>query len=473
MRLYFMGICGTAMGHVALLARELRHEVCGADTGVYPPMSEVLKAAGVGVFEGYDAARLQSLRPDLIIVGNVITRGNPEMEWLLDTRALPYTSLPAFLGESVLRHRRNLVVTGTHGKTTTAALAAFLLRTTRGEPGWLIGGVPRDLPTGASAGRPQAPFVIEGDEYDSAFFDKRSKFIHYWPWLITINNIEFDHADIFHDLKDVGRAFAHLLKIVPHNGFALVNGDDANIAALPPAPWTTVFRVGTAESCDLRLENFSEDENGASFDLVWRGQRWDTVRWGLPGLFNARNAAMAALAAGLALDPREPARLPLGALASFQGVRRRQELLRQDERVAVIEDFGHHPTAMRETLAALRKKHPGRRLLACFEPRSNTARLRVFQTELAEALAQADGVFIGPIHRVEKTPESERLDLNALCAQINGGANGMVKARHFAANQELLAAVLAAARETGAPCLAVFFTNGSFDGIIAEFAREA
>lgn len=236
MRLYFMGICGTAMGHAALLARELRHEVCGADTGVYPPMSEVLKAAGVGVFEGYDAARLQLLRPDLVIVGNVITRGNPEMEWLLDTRSLPYTSLPAFLGESVLRHRRNLVVTGTHGKTTTAALTAFLLRAARGEPGWLIGGVPRDLPTGAAAGRPQAPFIIEGDEYDSAFFDKRSKFIHYWPWLVTINNIEFDHADIFHDLKDVGRAFAHLLKIVPRNGFALVNGDDANIAALPPAP---------------------------------------------------------------------------------------------------------------------------------------------------------------------------------------------------------------------------------------------
>jgi UDP-N-acetylmuramate: L-alanyl-gamma-D-glutamyl-meso-diaminopimelate ligase len=478
MRLYFMGICGTAMGHAALLARELGHEACGADTGIYPPMSDVLGEAGIQIFEGYDHARLLALRPDLVIVGNVTTRGHDEMEWLLDTRALPYVSLPAFLGEIMLRWRRNLVITGTHGKTTTATLAAFLLRSVRVEAGWLIGGVPRDLPGGALAGRPETPFVIEGDEYDSAFFDKRSKFIHYYPWLVTINNLEFDHADIFRDLADVQRTFAHLLKIVPRNGFALLNGDDPNIAALPPAPWTSIVRVGTGETCDLRIENFAEDDGGARFDLTWRGQPWQTVQWGLTGLFNARNAAMAALAAGLALDPEDPTRLPLAALETFQGVRRRQEILRQDATIMVVEDFGHHPTAIRETLAALRQRHPGRRLLACFEPRSNTARTRVFQAGLPAALAPADHVLIGPIYRAEKTPEAERLDLDAVCAAINADVAHLpgilAKARHFDTNAELLAAALEISRDSDhQPSLVVFFTNGSFDGIIAEFVEQA
>jgi len=466
------------MGHAALLAREFGHEVGGSDTGVYPPMSEVLQGAGITIFEGYDPARLAGLRPDLVIVGNVTTRGHEEMEWLLDTRAIPYVSLPGFLSDVILRWRRNLVITGTHGKTTTATLAAYLLRAAGVEAGWLIGGVPRDLPGGATAGRPDAPFVIEGDEYDSAFFDKRSKFIHYCPWLVTINNLEFDHADIFRDLEDVQRTFAHLLKIVPRNGFALLNGDDANIAALPPAPWTQVVRVGVGESCDLRIENFSEDDRGARFDLTWLGQPWTTVSWGLTGLFNARNAAMAALAAGLSLDPANPTRLPLAALETFQGVRRRQEILREDARMMVIEDFGHHPTAIRETLAALRQRHPGRRLLACFEPRSNTARTRVFQAELPGALAPADHILIGPIHRGEKTPADQRLDLDAVCAAINAEVAhlpGVVaKARHFEANAEVLAAALEIARDPeNQPGLAVFFTNGSFDGIIAEFTQQA
>ncbi len=462
------------MGHAALLAREFGHEVVGSDTGVYPPMSDVLREAGIKVFEGYDHGRLGSLRPDLVVVGSVISRGNEEMEWLLDTRALPYVSLPAFLSEAVLRWRRNLVITGTHGKTTTSTLTAFLLAAVGTEPGWLIGGVPRDLAGGAASGRPEAPFVIEGDEYDSAFFDKRSKFIHYLPWLVVINNLEFDHADIFRDLADVQRTFTHLLKIIPRNGFVLLNGDDPNVAALPPAPWTTTVFVGTGENCDLRIVNFTEDDRGARFDLHWQGKRWNTVHWGLSGLFNARNAAMAALAAGLAIDPRNPTVLPLAILETFQGVRRRQEILRQDNQVMVVEDFGHHPTAMRETLEALRQRNPGRTIFACFEPRSNTARTRTFQANLPVALALADLVFIGPIHRGEKTPEAERLDLNAICTELNHAVDDTTKARHFATNQELLVAVLAASTETSnRPALVVFFTNGSFDGIITEFVEQA
>jgi UDP-N-acetylmuramate: L-alanyl-gamma-D-glutamyl-meso-diaminopimelate ligase len=315
--------------------------------------------------------------------------------------------------------------------------------------------------------------VIEGDEYDSAFFDKRSKFIHYQPWLVTINNIEFDHADIFRDLADVQRTFEHLRKIVPGSGFILENGDDANIAALPAALWTTTLRVGTGAGNDLRLAEFAEDENGARFDLVWRGKKWETVRWGLPGLFNARNAAMAALAAGLALDPKEPAKLSLAALKDFRGARRRQEELRKDARVAVIEDFGHHPTAVRETLSALRRRHPGRRLLACLEPRSNTARTRAWQAELPGALAEAEEVFIGPIHRAEKTPAAERLDLAAVCAVVNAGEK-VARAQHFATNRAVLAAVLEVSKALGAaPHAVVFFTNGSFDGIVGEFVKGA
>ncbi len=464
------------MGHAALLAREFGHEVVGADQEVYPPMSEVLRLANIKIFEGYDHGRLAALRPDLVVVGNVVSRGHDEMEWLLDTRAIPFVSMPAFLSESILRWRRNLVIAGTHGKTTTSALAAYLLRSLGADPGWLIGGVPRDLPQGATAGRPDAPFVIEGDEYDSAFFDKRSKFIHYNPWLVTINNLEFDHADIFRDLADVQRTFSHLLKIIPRNGYALLNGDDPNVAALPEATWTNTALVGTGAHCDLRIENYSEDDRGARFDLVWQGHRWGTINWGLPGLFNARNAAMGALAAGLSLDPVNPTRVPLNALDNFQGVQRRQDVLRQDSHVVVMEDFGHHPTAILETLAALRQRHPGRRLLACFEPRSNTARTKVFQAALPEALGQADHVFIGPIHRAEKTPADLRLDLDVVCAEINSASapGAVAKALHFATNAELLEAALAVARDPlNQPLLAVFFTNGSFDGIITEFSEKA
>src|SRR5438477_6306568 len=205
--IYFMGVAGTAMGNAALLARTAGHEVVGADSGVYPPMSTVLANAGIALHEGYDAARLKSLAPDLVVIGNAMSRGNPEVEWLLETRALPFTSLPALLHDLILKTRRNVVVCGTHGKTTTTAIAAFLLRENGRDPGFLIGGVPLDPPMGAQLGAASDPFVIEGDEYDSAFFDKRSKFIHYAPHIAVLNNLEFDHADIFRDLADVQRSF--------------------------------------------------------------------------------------------------------------------------------------------------------------------------------------------------------------------------------------------------------------------------
>ena len=467
MKLYFMGICGTAMGQAALLARAAGHEVHGSDRDVYPPMSTVLAAAGVTVLEGYDPARLEKLAPDLVVIGNAMSRGHPEIEWLLDTRALPYTSLPGLLHESVLRHRRNIVVAGTHGKTTTTALTAFLLRANGLDPGFLIGGVPQDPPTGSHLGAAGDPFVIEGDEYDSAFFDKRSKFIHYAPHIAVLNNLEFDHADIFRDLTDVQRTFGHLTRIVPRNGFIVMNGDDNNLRALGPLPWTRVVRVGTGSDNDLHIRDFSEDATGATFALEWRGVEWTRVRWSPPGIYNARNAAMAACAAGLALDSGNPTALRLEALTEFRPVRRRQEVRARTPALTVIEDFGHHPTALAETLGSLRARNAGAHLTVAFEPRSNTARTRILQAGFARALAQADEVYLGAVNRVETLGENERFDSEAVAQQLESQG---VHAQWFTSNEALLGQLAAETLPPqGAPRVVVFFSNGSFDGIIDRY----
>lgn len=478
MKIYFMGICGTAMGNAALLARAAGHEVLGSDLGVYPPMSTVLAAAGIAIHVGYDPARLEKLAPDLVVIGNAMSRGHPEIEWLLDTRAIPFTSLPALLHESVLRHRRNIVVAGTHGKTTTTALTAFLLRENGRDPGYLIGGVPLDPPEGSRLGTPDAPFVIEGDEYDSAFFDKRSKFIHYAPHIAVLNNLEFDHADIFRDLADVQRTFSHFTRIVPRNGFVVMNGDDANLRALGPLSWTRVVRVGIGPENDLRITDFTEGSAGAMFRLSWRGEAWAEVRWTLPGIYNARNAAMAACSAGLALAEKpavgaelssvDPRGIKLDALARFRGVKRRQEARVSTPGVTVIEDFGHHPTALAETLTSLRARFPGARLVAAFEPRSNTARTRVMQDGFARSLARADEVYLGAVNRAEKLAEDERFDAEGVAGQLAGQG---VHAQWFPTNDALYDRLV---RDTlpphGPPRVVVFFSNGSFGGIIDRYA---
>jgi len=490
MKIYFMGICGTAMGNAALLARANGHEVLGADANVYPPMSEVLAEAGITLHPGYDPARLEQLRPDLVVVGNAMSRGNPEVEWLLDTRAFPFTSLPALLADFVLKGRKNLVIAGTHGKTTTTALTAFLLRENGRDPGWLIGGVPQDPPTGSHLGSAADPFVIEGDEYDSAFFDKRAKFVHYAPHLAVLNNLEFDHADIFRDLDDVKRSFFHLTRVVPRNGWIVLNGDDANLAALGPLGWTRVVRVGTGPDNDLRIADFTEGPEGARFSLSWKGAKWADVSWAQPGLFNARNAAMAAVAVALALEggrassPNEPrsgdgssggfalpveslARVKLDGLARFRAVRRRQQLLVDTPALKIVEDFGHHPTAVAETLQSFRARYPGHVIHAAFEPRSNTSRRKVMQSAFLRALGFADEVYLGAVARAHLLKPEERFDTEALIGHLETqGVHGYTAST----NSELLEIMLKNTRaETQKPQLVVFFTNGSFDGIITGF----
>ncbi len=473
MKIYFMGICGTAMGNAALLARAAGHDVLGADAGVYPPMSTVLAEAGITLHEGYDPVRLQTLAPDLVVIGNAMSRGNPEVEWLLDTRALAFTSLPALLHESVLKTRKNIVVAGTHGKTTTTALTAFLLRENGRDPGFLIGGVPVDPPMGNHLGAAADPFVIEGDEYDSAFFDKRSKFIHYAPHVAVLNNLEFDHADIFRDLADVQRTFSHLTRIVPRSGWVVMNGDDENLRSLGALPWTRVIKVGVGEANDVRISAFAEDAAGAAFTLLWKGRVWADVHWNCPGLYNARNAAMAATAAALATQPENPTALSLDALARFRGVKRRQETLVNTPALTVIEDFGHHPTALAETLTSFRARFKGAVLTAVFEPRSNTARTKTLQAGFTRALAQADEVYLGAVNRAEKMNASERFDAEAVAQQLEAqGIDAHAPETNAALLESLLRATLPV-RADAKRRVVVFFTNGSFDGIIAKYATAA
>ncbi len=470
MRLYFMGICGTAMGNAALLARAMGHEVFGADTGMYPPMSEQLAASDATVYEGYDPKRLEKLKPDLVVVGNVIGRGHVEMEWLLETHRFPFISLPAFLHDFILTGRKKIVVSGTHGKTTTTTLTSYLLRANEEYCGWLIGGVPHDLPGGSQLGDLHAAFVIEGDEYDSAFFDKRSKFIHYWPDILVINNMEFDHADIFRDLEDIKRTFRHVTRLVPANGFILMNGDDDNVLSLLPMGWTQILRVGMREENDLRIAGFQETPEGSRFSLIWKGKLWREVKWRIGGLYNARNLAMAALAAGLALHPSDPTRLNLDAVASFKGVRRRQELLADENGQVVVEDFGHHPTAIRDTILSMKNRFPGYLITACFEPRSNTARTNVLQNDFTQALSLADTIYLGHVHRADKLSSEQRLDTETMAAIWKKEGR---QAMAFSDNKALLAQLQADAAKhvtDGIKCVTVFFSNGSFDGIIAAFA---
>ena len=469
MHIYFMGICGTAMGNAALLMRALGHEVSGSNKGIYPPMSDMLLNSGVKIYDGYSAERLAFINPDLVVVGNVVSRGHPEMEWLLESRALDYVSLPELLRTRLLKNRHNLVVAGTHGKTTTSSIAAFLLREHGENPGWLIGGVPRDLPGGSAPGTDGGAFVIEGDEYDTAFFDKRSKFIQYLPEILLLNNLEFDHADIFRDLQDVQRTFAHVIRLVPRNGYIVANGDDENIAPLlENVSWAPVLRVGIGENCDIRILNFRETPEGSEFDLTWRGNAWGHVAWAQSGIFNARNAAMAATACSLYTATDKPEwTFPLENLSKFQGVKRRREILVDTPSLVAIEDFGHHPTALKLTLQALRERYPNRKLIAAFEPRSNTAVRKLLQDAFTDALGNADAALIAPVHHASGGAEKMNTAEVAEALRSRG-----VEAHAPETTEQLLALLESLADEAtpDAPALVVFFSNGAFGGIIKRFA---
>lgn len=385
MHLHILGICGTFMGGIALLARALGHRVTGSDANVYPPMSDQLARAGIALHEGYDADQLDPA-PDLVIVGNAMRRGLPVIEALLD-RGLPYCSGPEWLRDFVLQGRWVLAVAGTHGKTTTASMLAWVLDQAGLAPGFLIGGIPQDFGISARLGEGRY-FVVEADEYDTAFFDKRSKFVHYGPKTLIINNLEFDHADIFEDLKQIQRQFHHLVRTVPASGLIIHPARDPAIdAVLAQGCWTPQTTFGP--DGDWQAEPLTAD--GARFRVLYQGRAVGTVEWGLIGEHNLRNAlAVLAAAAHVGVEPETACQ----ALSRFQGVKRRLELRGEVGGICVFDDFAHHPTAIAATLEALRRRVGGQRLIAVLEPRSNSMRLGAHNATLADALGAADRVYL-------------------------------------------------------------------------------
>jgi len=442
MHIHILGICGTFMGGVAAIARAAGHTVTGCDANVYPPMSMQLAALGIALTEGFDPAQLRGVArdADVFVIGNIVSRGNPLMEAILDT-GRPYVSGPQWLYENVLAGRWVLAVAGTHGKTTTAAMLAAILDDAGLDPGFLIGGVPLDFPVSARL-TDSAFFVIEADEYDTAFFDKRSKFVHYRPRTAILNNLEYDHADIFPDLAAIETQFHHLVRMVPGQGRLIVNGGDPNLArVLARGCWSEVERFGFAEVAGTGPD-WTIAGDGA---ILLGGAPQGTLRFGQAGRHNQLNA-LAALAA--ARHVGVPLHHGLAALAGFRGVKRRLEMVGAVRGVTVYDDFAHHPTAIAVTLDGLRRKVAGGRVLAVLEPRSNTMKMGAVKDALPGSLAGADRVFCYAAH----------LNWDVAGAMAPLGA----KAAVF---ENLDALVTAVAAEAKAGDHILVMSNGGFGGV--------
>jgi len=445
---HFSGICGTAMASVAVALKERGLKVTGSDQHAYPPMSAYLEGRGIEVRSGYSEANLADA-PDLVVIGNVLSRGNAEVEAVLD-RKLRHVSLPELVREFFLRGKRCLVVAGTHGKTTTAALLAWVLEQNGLAPGYLIGGVPNNLGRGCHV-TDSAWFVLEGDEYDTAFFDKRSKFVHYLPEMAILNNLEFDHADIFENLAAVQKSFSHFIRLIPRSGMCAANGDDENLAPLLEAAPCPVTRFGLGEGNDLRAMPIAASGSENAFRV---GE--SAFRLGQAGEYNLRNAlGVIAVARRCGLSDEQ---IQAG-FDSFQGVKRRLEVRGEARGVTVIDDFAHHPTAIRETLKALRIRYAGRRIWALFEPRSNTTRRRVFQAELAEALGGADCVVVAQVARLELLPVEERLDPEQLIRDVSERGSEVV---YLPDASSIVDHVIARSEPGDVVCV---FSNGGFGGV--------
>ncbi|NDF13983.1 UDP-N-acetylmuramate:L-alanyl-gamma-D-glutamyl-meso-diaminopimelate ligase [bacterium] len=459
---HIIGVCGTLMGAFASFLRREGIRVTGSDQNVYPPMSDVLQQAGVELFSPYGAETLERIGgvPDLVVVGNVISKGNPEME-AFQKRGDAFVSLPEFMETHLLPGTRNLVVAGTHGKTTTSSLLAHVLRTAGKKPSYFIGGVSHSLPHSFHSENGGSYFVLEGDEYDTAFWDKVPKFNHYLPNDVILTSVEFDHADIYADLAAVKQAFAGLVSRIRPGGRLIACIETANVRELLPlakCPVITYSR-NPADGADYLFSNLQTSGEGIEFDVLHSAERLDRVRITLPGEHNALNAL------AVYIECRE---LGLGSveilsgLASFQGIKRRQEERGEVSGVLVIDDFAHHPTAVRETLKALRAKYAGRRLVAVFEPRSATSRRKVFQREYGEAFDLADQVMIAIAFDQSKIPSDQQFSSQELVGDLVCRGK---KASFFGSVEEGVKMVAASARPRD---VVAVLSNGGFGGFIPK-----
>jgi UDP-N-acetylmuramate: L-alanyl-gamma-D-glutamyl-meso-diaminopimelate ligase len=456
--IHLSGICGTAMASLAGLLQLQGHRITGSDKAAYPPMSDLLHALGIPILEPYAESNL-SPAPDLVIIGNALSRGNPEIESVLDQR-IPFTSMAALLHEEFLVGRESLVVAGTHGKTTTTSMLAWIYQVASRnnptlQPSFLIGGVAENFATSFQL-RPTRTFILEGDEYDTAFFDKGPKFLHYFPDALILTHVEFDHADIYADLDAVKTAFKRLVNLVPRRGLIVAYDGSANVTECLQPALCRVERYGFSEAADWRIRNLRHVDGRTRWDVWHGGEQWCKFEMNLAGEHNALNAtAAAALAAGLGID-----KLAIQtALASFKSVKRRLEVRAVIHGITIIDDFAHHPTAIRETLRALRAVYPESRLWAVLEPRSNTLRRKVLQADLVASLRLADRIVLAGVYQQQRIPDAERLHPEDVIEALH--AQGALAELHPGGD----AIVEAIAPQLEAGDVVVLLSNGGFDGI--------
>lgn len=452
--IHMMGICGTAMGSLAGLLKERGFKVTGSDQNVYPPMSTQLENLGIKIMQGYKRENLNP-RPDFVIVGNVISKTFEEANELLKSD-IPYTSLPKAMGEIIIANRHSIVVSGTHGKTTTTSMMSWIAQSLGQKPGFMIGGIPKNF--GKSYQVPEGDwFVIEGDEYDTAFFDKVPKFIHYRPRSVILTSVEFDHADIYRDLDHVKEAFTKLLTLIPENGNLITNAEDANIASILKNTKAKNVKTFGLKKGDYQAHNItSEGSTGHSFDVVFGGKTLTRLKIQLIGEYNVRNALAAyALSRELGWNDAKV----VDALAKFEGVKRRQEIIGEPGGITLIEDFAHHPTAVRETIATVQARYPKAKVFSIFEPRSATSRRKVFQQEYVDAFAPAHAVLLPPAYDQTKIAEGDRFSSEDLIRDIR--ARG-VEADLCDSVDDIVARVKARAKRGD---VVLIMSNGGFGGI--------
>lgn len=457
---HLIGICGTAMASLAGMLKQRGFRVTGSDAAAYPPMSEFLRELGIPVAQPFDAGNLEP-RPDLVVVGNAISRGNVELEHLLDQR-ISFCSLPQLLHDEFLRGKEVLVIAGTHGKTTTTSMLSWIFHSAGLQPSFLIGGIAENFGSSFHLGQGKH-FIIEGDEYDTAFFDKGPKFLHYFPDFAILTSVEFDHADIYKDLDAVETAFKRLVNLVPRRGRIVAFDGAAGDAKESPSlerclskPFCPVERYGAGPNANWRVTNLRLEAGRTSWSVLHDGQPWGKFEFSLAGEYNVWNATAAA---ALAASQGIPEQAIAAALKTFKSVKRRLEIKAEVNGITIIDDFAHHPTAIAGTLKALRARYAGARLWAILEPRSNTLRRRVLQSDLARSLALADEVVVAGVFRSEAVPENERLELPALAAEIE--QNGR-RARLLA---DADAIVQTAAPEMKSGDVVAILSNGGFGGI--------